>query len=149
MRHGDKMVEAALATDAEYLAAADGLHAASGGALRRAIFLSTQDSSSLHHFQANASWAVHAVKQDRWHESTHGDFNSSWPQHARDHGPLNHVLHALVDITFALQCDGWVLTLSSNFGKVIDMLRSTVACKAGGLFVDAVQGGRPTDFGMP
>ena len=36
----------------------------------------------------------------------------------------------------AVQCDAWVCTLSSNWCILIDELRSTVAEKAGHLYVD-------------
>jgi hypothetical protein len=59
--------------------------------------------------------------------------------------PYEEVLNSLLHLDLALQCDGFVGTLSSNWCRLIDELRSTVRCKAHAPYVDAQQGSLPYD----
>jgi hypothetical protein len=51
-----------------------------------------------------------------------------------------------VNLDLALQCDAWIGTLSSNWCRLIDELRSTARCKAQGIYLDAQQDNPPGDL---
>ena len=59
--------------------------------------------------------------------------------------PYEEVLNSLLHLDLALQCDGFVGTLSSNWCRLIDELRSTVRCKAHAPYLDAQQDSLPYD----
>jgi hypothetical protein len=56
------------------------------------------------------------------------------------------VLNSLMNLDLALDCDAWVGTLSSNWCRLIDELRSTSRCKANGIYRDAAQPYPPTNY---
>jgi len=49
---------------------------------------------------------------------------------------ISDVLNAFLNLELALEADAWVLTLSSNWCRLIDTLRMTVAGKADAILVD-------------
>ena len=55
------------------------------------------------------------------------------------------MLNSLLHLDLALQCDGFVGTLSSNWCRLMDELRSTVRCKAHAPYLDAQQDSLPYD----
>lgn len=55
------------------------------------------------------------------------------------------MLNSLLHLDLALQCDSFVGTLSSNWCRLIDELRSTVRCKAHVPYLDAQQDSLPYD----
>ena len=55
-------------------------------------------------------------------------------------GVVNEVLNALLNLELALEADAWVLTLSSNWCRLIDALRMTVAGKTDGIVMDLSAG---------
>jgi len=65
--------------------------------------------------------------------------------HAAKIGPYEEMLNSLVSLDLALQCDGFVGTLSSNWCRLIDELRATVRCKAHAPYLDAQQEKLPYD----
>ena len=50
---------------------------------------------------------------------------------SKDADARQEVLNALVNLELALEADGWICTLLSNWCRLIDELRQTVAMKAG------------------
>ena len=58
-----------------------------------------------------------------------------WMQHGRV-SVISDVLNAFLNLELALEADAWVLTLSSNWCRLIDTLRMTVAGKADAILVD-------------
>ena len=51
-----------------------------------------------------------------------------------------------INLDLALDCDGFVGTLSSNWNRLIDELRSTLRCKAHALYLDPTQGDPPENL---
>jgi hypothetical protein len=64
-------------------------------------------------------------------------------------GPTNEMLHSLLALDLALRCDAWIGTLTSNWCRLIDEMRATVGCAAGGIYLDAAQSHPPQDLGSP
>jgi hypothetical protein len=52
-------------------------------------------------------------------------------------GACAQVLNSLLSLELALECDGWVGAHYSHWNRLIDELRSTVRCKAHGVYLDA------------
>ena len=67
--------------------------------------------------------------------------NADMVQHM---GGTRIMLDSLLGLSLALQCDAWVVTMSSNWCRLIDELRATVARKAHGTMVDV----GPKSFGQ-
>lgn len=109
--------------------------------LTRNVFLSTEDPGAVAYFERlslwNTSYTVVPRKPDV-HKTTVG--------YAKEIGPANEMLNSLINLDLALSCDGWVGTLTSNWCRLIDELRSTVRCKADKLYVDAQQTNPPKDI---
>lgn len=63
-------------------------------------------------------------------------------------GPTNEALNSLAGLHLALQCDAFVGTQSSNWGRLIDELRATVGCAADKVYLDAAMGDPPGDTDM-
>lgn len=55
------------------------------------------------------------------------------------------VLNVLLDIDYTLQSEAFVGTLTSNFGRLLDSLRSTVGCRANRPLLDAIYGPYPLE----
>ena len=51
-------------------------------------------------------------------------------------GGTSVMMDSLLGLSLALQCDAWVITMNSNWCRVIDELRATVARKAHCSMVD-------------
>ena len=109
--------------------------------LSRDVFLSTEDPGAVAYFQQLSEWNTSYTNVPR-KPNTH----KSTPEYAREIGPATEMLNSLISLDLALQCEGWVGTLSSNWCRLIDELRSTVRCKADRLYVDAQQVNPPMDM---
>ena len=133
VRHGNKGTEMPLLPDETYLALAEDLVRESPG-LNRVIYLSSEDPQSVAFFTALDTWTVLTVNATR----PEGAVDAS--EYARSVGADQEVLKTLVDLDFALQCFGWVGTIESNWGRMIEELRSTIRCKAQGPYIDAHYG---------
>ena len=109
--------------------------------LSRDVFLSTEDPGAVAYFQQLSEWNTSYTNVPR-KPNTH----KSTPEYAREIGPATEMLNSLISLDLALQCEGWVGTLSSNWCRLIDELRSTVRCKADRLYVDAQQPNPPQNM---
>ena len=67
------------------------------------------------------------------------DRNTSPMQWAAEIGRSSEMLNSLTSLDLSLQCDAFVVTLSSNWCRLIDELRATVRCKADHPLLDAQQ----------
>ena len=96
--------------------------------LSRHIFLSTDDPKVVADAKAalyGKDWTLSYLRLER---SATGQ-----PLHTPDHLQklgANATLNALLDFKLALECDGWVGTLRSNWDRLIDEIRSTVGFQA-------------------
>ena len=61
--------------------------------------------------------------------------------HAMKIGVDVEYIDSLVSLDLSLQCDGFVAAMVSNWGRLINELRSTVRCKADQPFYDPEQPG--------
>lgn len=147
VRHGDKYVESALVEDGVYLRVAEDMYQAQQNLssvaqterLRPRIFLSTEDPQTVTAFNAAAEWDVQVTDVVREASVT------STLAHAATIGPYEEMLNSLMSLDLALQSDGFVGTLSSNWCRLIDELRATVRCKAHAPYLDAQQNQSPYD----
>ena len=147
VRHGDKYVESALVEDGVYLRVVEDLYQAQQNLstvaqterLRHRIFLSTEDPQTVSAFNAAAEWDVQVTDVMREASAT------STLAHVATVGPYEEMLNSLMTLDLALQSDGFVGTLSSNWCRLIDELRATVRCKAHAPYLDAQQDQPPYD----
>ena len=147
VRHGDKYVESALVEDGVYLRVAEEMYKAQQNLsnvarterLRHRIFLSTEDPQTVEAFGAAVEWDVQVTDIMRESSAT------STLAHAAAIGPYEEMLNSLMNLDLALQGDGFVGTLSSNWCRLIDELRATVRCKAHAPYLDAQQDKPPYD----
>ena len=119
-----------------YQRAAEALLA--GGAAARdglapSIFLSTEDPSALAFFQGLTRWEVSFTAVPR-----RPDARRNATERLAWVGPASEMLNSLVSLDLALACDAWVGTLTSNWCRLIDELRSTVRCKADRVYLDVL-----------
>ena len=129
---------------ARYLRAAEALlagDAAAGERLAPRIFLSTEDPSAVEFFQGLGGWEVSFTAVPR-----KPDARKSTTEYLAEIGPASEMLNSLVSLDLALACDAWVGTLTSNWCRLIDELRSTVRCKADKVYLDAQQDNPPADL---
>lgn len=141
IRRGDKWKEADPIRDSAYSLAAQALYNNSASfcsppaCLENSIFISTEDESAIDYFVNHTSWAVHYVAYEGGFKTNTTDTVTI----ARNIGPSRDMLGSLLNLELALECGAWVGTLSSNWCRLIDQLRSTVACKAELPFLDPAQ----------
>lgn len=133
VRRGDKIKEARICSDNEFLAAAEALEKRMSIASSHMIYLSTEDSDTVDFFR-NTTFSVTQTDVERFHRS-----NVKVVDAALAHGIDVEMADSMVSLKFALQADGFVGDLSSNWVRLIDELRSTVMCKAHLPFVDPSQ----------
>ena len=127
VRHGDKWKESELIENKQYLEVVEELHRQEGErwSLSRSIFLSTEDQATADFFQRLPDWDVTFTQVQRY-----TDRDVSPMAFAERIGRSNEMLNSLTSLDIALQCDAFVVTLSSNWCRLIDELRATVRCKA-------------------
>ena len=144
IRHGDKWMEAAIVEDENYMRAIEELRTLSKTQrkhLRREIFLSTEDPLSIEYFRNNTGWTTLYTQVPR-----KPDRHVSNMQYAEEIGKANEMINSLLNLDLALECDAWVGTMTSNWCRLIDELRSTVRCKSDGMYWDAEQKNPPSDL---
>ncbi len=136
VRHGDKWKESELIENKQYLEVVEELHRQEGErwSLSRSIFLSTEDQATADFFQRLPDWDVTFTQVQRY-----TDRDVSPMAFAERIGRSNEMLNSLTSLDIALQCDAFVVTLSSNWCRLIDELRATVRCKADHPLLDAQQ----------
>jgi hypothetical protein len=137
VRHGDKGSETNLVPFSEYLAAAERLVRNGPFALRRALFVSSEDADVF--AEANSSEAVlNSSWATRWY-----DFPTANIGGLEQMGALASVMPAgrlirfhLLQLLMHLECDAWVGTRASNWNRLIDELRSVWVDKRGHAFTE-------------
>mmetsp|Transcript_5138 Transcript_5138/g.14782 ORF Transcript_5138/g.14782 Transcript_5138/m.14782 type:complete len:436 (+) Transcript_5138:231-1538(+) len=140
IRRGDKWRESAPTSDAEYDFAATYLYDSNAAScqgstcLGRKIFLSTEDPVAIDFFVNHTRWGVRYVDNPAILKPDTQKWSHEW---AAEIGPSKDMLGSLLNLQLAIECSGWVGTLSSNWCRLIDQMRATVGCKAHMPFVDA------------
>lgn len=137
IRRGDKWKEFANTGDAAYVHALKQLRVQAehrGIELNKEIFLSTEDPGAITYFENLKDWTTYYTIVPR-----KPDRNRDNQDYAREFGPAREMINSLINLDLALQCDAWVGTLTSNWCRLIDELRSTLRCKANALYIDAAQ----------
>ncbi|KAJ9530251.1 hypothetical protein QJQ45_023533 [Haematococcus lacustris] len=99
------------------------------------IFLATEDVGVHSYFLANASVPVFAANVTRYNE----DIGYSPMDHARRIGPDVEFINALMSLEITMTGDAFVFAMVSNWGRLINEMRSTVQCKADSDFFDPEQ----------
>lgn len=144
IRHGDKWAETELTEDKSYVRALEELMSQAkeqNKSLKREVFLSTEDPLSVAYFRNLTGWTTHFT-----HVPRKPDRYVSNMQYAQKIGKATEILNSLVNLDLALDCDAWVGTLTSNWCRLIDEMRSTVRCKSDGVYWDAQQTNPPSDL---
>lgn len=144
IRHGDKWIETQLVEDTVYVKAIEHVYQRGnyeGSHLGRNVFLSTEDPESVKHFLGLKHWKTSYLDIPR-----KPDHTKTTVEYAKELGPAHDMIHSMINLDLALQCDAWVGTLSSNWCRLIDELRSTVRCKAHGVYWDAQQDNPPENL---
>ena len=131
VRHGDKHIEAQEIPNEAYEKEANYLRARFPDLLSSSIYLSTEDPGTVDFFTEARSWSVGFMLVER-----KPDKSKSTTEYAQQFGPTEEMLNSLLSLQLALEADAWVGTLSSNWCRLIDELRSTVYCKADRPFSD-------------
>ena len=93
------------------------------------VHIATENAAYLDAAHTQTNWSITHTKtirtnQDRWL----GGQGKAGVKEEVD--MKEEVLNSLLNLELALEAEGWVVTLSSNWGSLIDALRSTVAGKA-------------------
>eukprot|EP00199_Chlamydomonas_sp_CCMP681_P002141 CAMPEP_0119104070 /NCGR_PEP_ID=MMETSP1180-20130426/2381_1 /TAXON_ID=3052 ORGANISM="Chlamydomonas cf sp, Strain CCMP681" /NCGR_SAMPLE_ID=MMETSP1180 /ASSEMBLY_ACC=CAM_ASM_000741 /LENGTH=403 /DNA_ID=CAMNT_0007088739 /DNA_START=140 /DNA_END=1351 /DNA_ORIENTATION=+ len=125
VRRGDKANETPgmIASDEPFLHVAESMRQSNAG-LSNTIYLGTEDNATVKFFSGNTSWIVLHTNVSRYHE------RKSPLDHATHIGPSVEFINSLVSLDLSLQCDGFVAAMGSNWGRLINEMRSTVRCKA-------------------
>ena len=92
----------------------------------RRVFLSTEDPITVEKFQTFRSFDTSFAAIPRNNHNGKAPF---------DVNQVNETLYALFNLDLALQCDAWICTLASNWCMLIERLRSTIRCKANGVYI--------------
>lgn len=142
VRHGDKSIETPHTENSRYVEVLETLHQqhAEEWGLTRNVYLSTEDESTVAHFEGLQDWDVTYTQVVRYQDGR------SPIVHATRVGKSTEFLNSLVSLDLALQCDAFVMTLTSNWCRLIDELRATVRCKADRPFLDAQQNNTLADY---
>lgn len=146
IRRGDKWKDAPDTNDHEYDIAAQTIYNDSVAScnladkppscVNREVFVSTEDVSAIDYFVNHTDWTVRYVDNPTLLKPDKAVFSQ---EYALKIGPSKDMLGSLLNLQLALECSAWVGTLSSNWCRLIDQMRSTVGCKAHLPFVDPVQ----------
>ena len=136
VRHGDKWLESKPVDDQQYATVLEDLFLQESDrwALSRSIYLSTEDATTVDYFMSLSAWNITFTGVKRY-----TDRNTSPMQWAAEIGRSSEMLNSLTSLDLSLQCDAFVVTLSSNWCRLIDELRATVRCKADHPLLDAQQ----------
>lgn len=142
VRHGDKWKENKLEDDSTFFRKAEALVAAQQQVLQRRVFLSTEDHQTVRFFGQQRNWTVQYTEVKR-----EADPNTGPEDFAAKIGWDEEFLNSLLSLQLALDCDGFVGAMTSNWNRLIDELRSTVRCRHHRVFVDVVQGFHISEYG--
>ncbi|KAG0563996.1 hypothetical protein KC19_8G074500 [Ceratodon purpureus] len=146
VRHGDKWKEGKLENDTTFFRTAEALlnlNVPGTSGLQRKIYLSTEDPETVRFFSSQRDWTVvyTNVSRDAYKDPTVSPMNF-----AERIGWDEEFLNSLLSLQLAVECDGFVGAISSNWNRLIDELRSTVRRKYDRVFIDVVQGLNVTDY---
>ncbi|KAF6258519.1 hypothetical protein COO60DRAFT_1270691 [Scenedesmus sp. NREL 46B-D3] len=130
IRHGDKVDESPVFSDREYESVTKRLRQADP-ALTNQLFLSTEDPVTIQYY-TNTTTSSAAASWRTSYTELENDGGSTF-----DYGPSGDVIKCLLNLDLAMQCDGFVASVYSNWARLIDEMRSTVRCKANALYFDA------------
>ena len=139
VRRGDKATESPemLMDDAPFFEHAAALQAAFPD-LSKTILLTTEDDKTLAYFKTKApEWTVLYTDVARYSAGVRSSM-----QHALEIGVHVEVLNSLVALDITLHGGAFVGALISNWPRLIDELRATVACRANAPLVDPEQPSR-------
>lgn len=145
VRHGDKWQESKPVDDQQYVTVLEelSLQESDQWALSQSIYLSTEDAATVDFFKGLPDWNVTFTRVKRY-----TDKNKSPMGWAAEVGRSSEMLNSLTSLDLSLQCDAFVMTLSSNWCRLIDELRATVRCKADHPFLDAQQADARGDYNV-
>ncbi|KAJ9529506.1 hypothetical protein QJQ45_013858 [Haematococcus lacustris] len=137
VRRGDKAKESSemLKDPKPFLDRATQIIRDNPGTVAPRIFLATEDVGVHSYFLANASVPVFAANVMRYNE----DIGYSPMDHARRIGPDVEFINALMSLEITMTGDAFVFAMVSNWGRLINEMRSTVQCKADSDFFDPEQ----------
>ena len=138
VRRGDKASEMRLVPFKQYAAAAEamwstGLVRGSGGRAAGTMFLSSEDPDVLREAK---QWAHRTGWKLLYTDVIDRNLSPARLNSSRSTGLEDEYLALILNLEYSLRCDAWVCTLASNYCRVIDELRATVAGKAAGHFAD-------------
>ncbi|KAL6757151.1 hypothetical protein V8C86DRAFT_2630272 [Haematococcus lacustris] len=105
------------------------------GTVAPRIFLATEDVGVHSYFKANATVPVFSANVTRFNE----DKGYSPMDHAKRIGPDVEFINALMSLEFTMTGDAFVFAMVSNWGRLINEMRSTVQCKVDSYFFDPEQ----------
>ncbi|KAJ9522918.1 hypothetical protein QJQ45_023710 [Haematococcus lacustris] len=138
VRRGDKAKETpGMVTDpAVFMSAATRLMQAkeAGSPLQR-IFLATEDVDVHAYFVTQATVPVMVANVSRYKANV----SYSPLEHAARIGPHVEFIDSLLSLELTMGGDAFVYSMVSNWGRLVNELRSTVSCKAGRPFFDPDQ----------
>lgn len=142
VRHGDKGMESPLVADDIYVDMLNSLYSnySEEWRLTRNVFLSTEDEATVEYFKGLQDWDATYTDVERFRDAR------SPMAHASKIGKSKELLNSLVSLDLALECDAFIMTLSSNWCRLIDELRATVRCKADRPFLDAQQDNEEANY---
>ena len=113
---------------------------------KRAVFLSTEDPlvvvEALKLCAAKDPWKVIYTKADR-------NNKDSWMSAGKGGAARREVMLAMMNLELALEADAWVCTLTSNWCRLIDELRMTIALKASHPYLSLSKGGKICEKNLP
>lgn len=139
--YGHHLLEGRTASNEAYLSSAEELVSRHPNELQRRIFLTTEDPEAVSWFSKLTDWNVSWTNVTRIPRNENiTDANALLNNFASRFGWDEEFINSLLNMDVALECDGFVGQLSSNWNRLIDELRSTVRCKYDRVFVDVVQG---------
>ena len=129
------------ASNQAYLESAEALVSKYPNDLKRNIFLTTEDQDAISFFSRLTNWSVSYTNVTRISRNEAiTDPNAALNSFASQFGWDEEFINSLLNLDLAMECDGFVGQLSSNWNRLIDELRSTIRCKYDRKFVDVVQG---------
>jgi len=148
VRRGDKSIEMSLIPTENYLSAAQYIwdhHMVerSRGQEKPILFVSSEEPSvftEAEQWGKAHNWTVlYTNLFDRSTVSARLDFNATSLERKNKIPSVHHELEyisMLVNLDYALRCQGWVCTLASNTCRLIDELRATIGGKINNPFAD-------------
>eukprot|EP00198_Chlamydomonas_reinhardtii_P009153 XP_001698490.1 predicted protein [Chlamydomonas reinhardtii] len=140
VRHGDKGVEAQTFDDQVYDKTAAKLRGLDPDRFADRLWVSTEDPNTISYFATNNTTAAGNKWQTGYIAGTprKPDRTKANLAYMAEIGYYEEVLNAMTNLDLALECDGFVGSIYSNWVRLIDEMRSTIRCKADAVFADVV-----------